>query len=86
MMTPKKLFATRERVWDAAKVGEWLDCKYYDDTVGEVFFVELQKQENETMEQFIARCTAIARDNFDRPICCGLVTNETAEMLGYDTY
>ena len=68
------------------EAGEWIDCEFTDNETGETFFVELQKEEGETASEFIARCEAIAIDNFDEPEFQRLVDPEEAEMLGYDTY
>lgn len=66
--------------------GEWIDCEFIDNETGEVFFVELRKQKDETSAEFIKRCEEIAIDNFDEPEFVRLVDQEEAEMLGYDTY
>lgn len=64
----------------------WLDCEFLDDETGEIFFVELQKEENETSDHFIARCQEIADDNFEAAKFVRLVDPEEADTLGYDTY
>lgn len=68
------------------EAGEWIDCEFTDNETGETFFVELRKQKDETASEFIARCEAIAIENFDEPEFQRLVDPEEAEMLGYDTY
>lgn len=75
-----------EYAWRRTKVGEWLDAKFEDFETGEVFFVELKKQEGMTMEQFIFECHKIAAENFEDPTFETLVDADTAEKLGYDTY
>lgn len=75
-----------EQVWECASVGEWLDAKFYDRETGEIFFVELQKEDGEEMEDFIQKCQEVADENFDYPVFDELVDAETAEILGYDTY
>ena len=66
--------------------GAWIDCEFIDNETGEVFFVELRKQKDETSTEFIKRCEEIAIDNFEEPEFVRLVDPEEAEMLGYDTY
>lgn len=85
-MKPKQLFTRREQVWETAKVGDYLDCKFLDYETAEVFLVELQKQPNDTLEQFIERCTAIANENFSDACLIGVISQDVAEQLGYDTY
>lgn len=75
-----------ETVWDLTEVGEWLDAKFYDRESGEIFLVELKKEEGEEMEDFIAKCQEIADDNFDYACFMHLLTDEEGEILGYDTY
>lgn len=75
-----------EYAWKRTKVGEWLDAKFWDFETGEVFFVELKKQEGMTMEQFILECHKIAADNFEDPTFVNLYDKDTADILGYDTY
>ena len=75
-----------EYVWKRTKVGEWLDAKFWDFETDEVFFVELQKQEGMTMDQFILECHKIAADNFEDPTFVKLYDKDTADILGYDTY
>lgn len=77
---------TNKAIWDITEVGEWLDAKFYDRESGEIFLVELKKEEGEEMEDFIAKCQEIADDNFDYAVFDELVDGETAEILGYDTY
>ena len=86
MMIPKNFFSTREQVWNAAKVGDYLDCKFLDYETAEVFLVESQKRPNDTLEQFIERCTAIANENFSDACLIGVISQDVAEQLGYDTY
>lgn len=66
--------------------GEWLDCEFVDQESGEVFFVELRKNEGEAEKDFIARCQEVTDDNFEKAEFLRLVDNEEAEILGYDTY
>lgn len=75
-----------ETIWGITEIGEWLDAKFYDEESGEVFFVELKKEDGEEMEDFIAKCQEVADDNFDCAVFVELVDGETAETLGYDTY
>ena len=77
---------TNKMIWDITEGGEWLDSNFVDEESGEVFFVELQREDGEEMEDFIAKCQEVADDNFDSAIFLGLVDGETAEMMGYDTY
>lgn len=77
---------SNETIWETTKVGEWLDAKFYDRECGEIFFVELRKEAGEEMEDFIAKCQEVADENFDYAIFDELIDEETAEILGYDTY
>lgn len=77
---------SNETIWETTSVGEWLDAKFYDRECGEIFFVELQKEEGEEMEDFIAKCQEVADENFDYAVFDELIDSETAEVLGYDTY
>ena len=77
---------TNETIWETTSVGEWLDAKFYDRESGEIFFVELKKEEGEEMEDFIAKCQEVADENFDYAVFDELINKETAEVLGYDTY
>ena len=77
---------TNETIWETTSVGEWLDAKFYDRECGEIFFVELKKEEGEEMEDFIAKCQEIADENFEYAVFDELIDSETAEILGYDTY
>lgn len=86
MIMATKIDYMWKRVFNETPVGEWLDCQYYDDESGESFFVELKREAGATIEEFIQQCDAIAKENFEAPILCGIVTQEEAEMIGYDTY
>lgn len=77
---------TNETIWETTSVGEWLDAKFYDRESGEIFFVELRKEAGEEMEDFIAKCQEVADENFDYAVFDELIDQETAEILGYDTY
>ena len=77
---------TNEMIWGTTKVGEWLDAKFYDRECGEIFLVELKKEDGEEMEDFIAKCQEVVDENFDYAVFDELVDEETAEILGYDTY
>lgn len=77
---------TTQQIWDTTKIGAWLDAKFYDEETGEIFFVELKKEDGEDIEDFIQKCQEVADENFSEAIFDGLVDAETAEILGYDTY
>ena len=51
--------------------------EFYDHETGEIFFVEMP-----TLEE----AKEVARTYFERPVCWGEVSEEYAEMCGYDTY
>ena len=36
---------TDEMIWETTRVGEWLDAKFYDEASGEIFLVELKKED-----------------------------------------
>ena len=77
---------TTQQVWDTTKIGTWLDAKFQDEETGEIFFVELKKEDGEDIEDFIQRCQDTADENFaDARFCC-LCSGLEAEYLGYDTY
>ena len=78
--------ADTQNVWETTQVGEWLDAKFQDVETGEIFFVELKKEDGEEMEDFIAKCHEVADENFEEPQFCGLYSGRDAECLGYDTY
>lgn len=69
-------------------VGEWHDCRFYDAESGESFFVELQKQENETAYDFVDRCVAIALHHFEEDdlVFEEMLDRGMAEQIGLDTY
>ena len=75
-------------IFNNLPVDESHDCVFYDGKSGETFLVELNKREGETAYDFADRCAKIAFQNFDESTLVfeEMVTCETAEMLGYDTY
>lgn len=77
---------SNEQVWAKTKVGEWLDAKFYDEECGEIFLVELKKEDGEEIEDFIAKCQEIADENFSDAHYIELVDIWDAEELGYDIY
>ena len=77
---------TTQQVWEITKVGEWLDAKFYDEETGEIFLVELRKEDGEDIEDFISKCQEVADDNFSAARFCNLCSGLEAEYLGYDTY
>lgn len=77
---------SNEHVWGETKVGKWLDAKFYDKESGEIFLVELKREDGEEMEDFIAKCQEVADDNFDYAIFVALISEAEADCLGYDTY
>lgn len=77
---------SNEQVWETTKVGKWLDAKFYDEESGEIFLVELKREDGEEMEDFIAKCQEIADDNFDNARFVALISEAEADCLGYDTY
>lgn len=77
---------SNEQVWETTKVGKWLDAKFYDEESGEIFLVELKREDGEEMEDFIAKCQEVADDNFDYAVFVALISEAEADCLGYDTY
>lgn len=77
---------TTQQIWDTTKIGAWLDAKFQDEETGEIFFVELKREDGEDIEDFIQKCQEVADENFSEAEFCGLCSNAEAEMLGYDTY
>lgn len=56
---------------------------YQDEYSGEAFIVEVEAidaEEAQTKADFIAEA------NFEEPVRCFEITEEDAEMMGYDTY
>ena len=77
---------SNEQVWETTEVGKWLDAKFYDAVSGEIFLVELKKEDGEEMEDFIAKCQEVADDIFDYAVFVTLMSEADADCLGYDTY
>lgn len=77
---------SNEQVWETTKVGKWLDAKFYDEESGEIFLVELKREDGEEMEDFIIKCQEVADDNFDNARFVALISEAEADCLGYDTY
>jgi len=75
-----------QELWEAMQVGDWLDVLFEDEETGERFFVELQKEDGEDIEDFIARCQEVADENFSDARYIELVDSWYAEGIGYDTY
>lgn len=73
-------------IYEMTEIGEYLDAMYEDTESGEVFFVELKREEGETVKEFITKCDEVAADYFDEPVFLGLIDSDSAETLGYDTY
>ena len=80
------IYKTTEEIFEGAAIGEWLDCRFTDNESGEIFFVELQKEDGESVEDFIAKCQEVADEYFSDAEYDCLCDNETADILGYDTY
>lgn len=77
---------SNEQAWETTKVGKWLDAKFYDEESGEIFLVELKREDGEEMEDFIIKCQEVADDNFDNALFVALISEAEADCLGYDTY
>lgn len=75
-----------QKLWSGTQIGEWLDVLFEDEETGENFFVELQKEKGDDIEDFIARCQEIADENFSDAHYIELVDSWYAESIGYDTY
>ena len=75
-----------QELWKVMQVGDWLDVLFEDEETGERFFVELQKEDGEDIEDFIVRCQEIADENFSNAQYIELVDSWYAEDIGYDTY
>lgn len=61
----------------AKKIVEWKTYWFKDYELGEDFFVE---------ETSLKRAIEIANKFFPKPSYCMKVTEEEAEMMGFDTY
>ena len=70
---------SNEQVWETTKVGKWLDAKFYDEESGEIFLVELKREDGEEMEDFIAKCQEVADDNFDYALFVALISENEAD-------
>jgi hypothetical protein len=75
---------TDRNIFNATKVGEWLDCLCESD--GEEFLIELKREENETLEQFIAKCLDSVADTFEEIEFIRICDAIEAEVMGLDTY
>lgn len=75
-----------KQVWETTEVGKWLDAKFYDEESGEIFLVELKKEDGEEVDDFIIKCQEVADDNFDNALFVALISEAEADCLGYDTY
>jgi hypothetical protein len=75
-----------EHIFDTTDGGEWLDCLFEDCESGEQFFVELRKEFDEEIDDFVDRCFNNAMDYFDEIEFVEIVPAEIAEMMGLDTY
>jgi hypothetical protein len=81
-----KLTRNDYRLYNEAKVGEWVDCLFVIDE-GEEVLVELKKEENETAEMFVVRCEMELEENgLEIEEFEGFIDAEVAEMMGLDTY
>ena len=81
-----KLMRQDTEIWYHTKRGEWLDALFHDNETGELFLVELQKEEGEVVTDFIAKCMKVALDNFNSPNFMQLIDGNSADIFGYDTY
>ena len=75
-----------KQVWTTTEVGKLLDAKFYDEESGEIFLVELKKEDGEEIDDFIIKCQEVADDNFDNALFVALISEAEADCLGYDTY
>jgi hypothetical protein len=75
-----------KQVWETTEVGKWLDAKFYDEESGEIFLVELKREDGEEIDDFITKCQEVADDNFDNAVFVALISEAEADCLGYDTY
>jgi len=75
-----------EHIFDITEGGEWLDCLFEDCESGERFFVELRKEFDEEIDDFVDRCFNEAMNAFDEIEFIEIVPAEIAEMMGLDTY
>lgn len=62
-------------------MSKYVDYLFEDLETGEQFFVEVLDSKASKKEAKL-----IAMEYFDHPRCLGAVDEETAKMLGYDTY
>ena len=65
---------------------EYIDFKYYDEETGEIFFVELKVSDFVSDKQMRREAYRIALENFNKPKFICTVSDDEADLLGYDTY
>ena len=65
---------------------EYLDYLFEDEESGELFFVEIVKDDSKTYNDCLKEAIKIAKENFDNPQFIKKVSPELAETYGYDTY
>lgn len=59
---------------------------YHDEETGEQFFVQLNDADFDTLEDMLTCADEIAQDNYEEPVYDeNDMTDEEAEILGYDT-
>lgn len=65
---------------------KYLDYLFEDLESGELFFVEITKDNGKTYDDCLKEAIKIAKENFDNPQFIKRVDPEIAEIYGYDTY
>ena len=65
---------------------EYLDYLFEDEESGEMFFVEIVKDNSKSLLDCLKEAIKIAKENFDSPRYIERVSPEIAETYGYDTY
>lgn len=65
---------------------KYVDYVFEDQDSGEMFCVEIAKEDDMTDEECLAQAWERARDNFEEPELIEEIPEWYAEILGYDTY
>ena len=65
---------------------KWLDFLFFDNETGEEFFVELDMNLFQNLQDAIDVAKAVADENFDKAVFQYTVCQSDAEIMGLDTY
>lgn len=69
------------------RINETINYLFHDTESGVYFFVEFDVLKDHCdYTEYYRRAYEIATDNFDNPVFVDVVSQEEAEMWGYETY